>query len=69
MEFICTNSIFVSEDELNKMAEQVKRGIPAKVVVDGYIAYSNDFEYCISDTLDAFDYKITNEVRKRAKLL
>jgi len=69
MEFICTNSIFVSEDELNKMAEQVKRGIPAEVVVNGYIAYSDNYEYCISNTLDAFEYKIIKEVRKRARLL
>jgi phosphoribulokinase len=65
-DYIIEGSIFISEDELNEMAEQVKRGTPVEVVVDSYIACLDDYEYFISD---AFDYKIINEVRKRASLL
>ncbi len=65
-DYIIKDSIFVSEDELNEMAEQVKKGISAEVVVGTYIARLDDYEYFISD---AFDYKIIAEVKRRARLL
>lgn len=65
-DYIIKDSIFVSEDELNGMAEQVKRGMSAEVVVNSYIACLDDYEYFISD---AFDYKIIAEVKRRAGLL
>ena len=65
-EYIVENVIFVSEDDLNEMAEQVKRGIPVKVVVDNYIASLDDCDFY---NAFAFDYKIINEVRRRAREL
>lgn len=67
-DYIIEGSIFVSEDELNEMAEQLKRGVlSVEEIVDSYIAAClDDYEYYISD---AFDYKIANEVRRRARLL
>lgn len=66
-DYIVEGSIFVSEDELNEMAEQVKRGVlSVKEIVDSYIACLDDYEYFISD---AFEYKIIEEVRRRAKAL
>jgi hypothetical protein len=68
MEFDYTieDSIWVSEDDLNEMAEQVKSGRPAEMVVDEYIACLDDGDYYNSS---AYDYKIIAEVRKRAREL
>lgn len=65
--YVVEGSIYVSEDELNEMAEQAKRGVlSVEEIVDSYIACLDDYEYFISDS---FDYKIANEVRRRARLL
>lgn len=61
--YIIEDSIWVSEDDLNEMAEQVKNGRPVEPVVDEYIACLEDNDYYNSF---AFGYQIVNEVRKRA---
>lgn len=66
-DYIIEGSIFVSEDELNEMAEEAKRGIlSVEDIVNSYVSCLDEYEYCISDS---FDYKIANEVRRRARLL
>lgn len=66
-DYIISGSIFVSEDDLNEMAEEAKRGVlTVEEIVNSYLSCLDDYEYYISDS---FDYKIVNEVRKRASLL
>ena len=48
------------------MAAWVKNGIPIEVVVDDYIVCLEDCDYY---NAFAFDYKIINEVRRRAQTL
>lgn len=62
--YVVKDTIIVSEDELNYMAEQVKSGMSVERVVDDYIAGLDDCDYYNSF---AFDYKIMKEVRRRAR--
>ena len=68
MEFDYTieGSIWVSEDDLNEMAEKVKNGEPAERVVNDYISCLDDCEYYISY---AYEDKIINEIKERASTL
>ena len=68
MEFDYTieGSIFIPNDDLDDMAEMVKKGTPVENVVTDYIACLDDFDYYCSY---AYEDKIIDEVRKRAKAL
>lgn len=63
-EYTVNGVISIPEDSLNEMAEQVKCGIPIEYVVETYISGLDDCDYY---NAFAFDYKIINEVRKRAR--
>ena len=65
-EFTITDSIYIPEEDLNEMARLVKNGESTKDVVEDYILGWSDYYDSISD---AFDYKIIDEVKRRAKLL
>lgn len=65
-DYVIEGSIFISDDDLDDMVEMVKKGIPIEDVVTDYIACLDDFDYCISY---AYEDKVINEVRKRAKAL
>lgn len=64
-DYVIESSIFISEDELNDMAEQVKSGKSIELVVDEYVACLDDFDYYCSY---AYIDKIINEVRRRIRI-
>ncbi len=63
--FTIEDSIYISEDDLNEMAEQVKRGTPVGIVVTNYITGLSDFDYYCRH---AYRDKVIDEVRKRASI-
>ena len=65
-EYTINDSVFISDDDLNDMAEMVKKGIPVEDVVTDFIACLDDFYYYCSY---AYEDKVINEVRKRVKAL
>lgn len=62
-DYVIEGSIFISDDDLDDMAKQVKDGRPIELVVDEYIACFDDYDYYHSF---AYENDIINEVRKRA---
>lgn len=65
-DYVIKNSVFISDDDLDDMAEMVKKGIPVGNVVTDYIAGLSDFDYYCRH---AYRDKVIDEVRKRAKVL
>ncbi len=65
-DYVVNGSIWVSEDDLNEMAEEVKNGRRIEYVVDEYVAMLDDCDFYNSS---AFEDKIIVEVRKRAREL
>ena len=63
-DYIVNGSIFVTEIELNEMAEEVKNGRCIKNVVDEYVAMLDDCDFYNSF---AYEDKIIAEVRRRAR--
>lgn len=64
--YIIEDSICISENDLNFMAEQVKRGMPIGEVVDEYISGFDDYDYYHSF---AYEDRVIDEVRKRVRAL
>lgn len=64
-DYVIESSIFISEDELNDMAKQVKSGKSIELVVDEYVAGLDEFDYYCSY---AYIDKIINEVRRRIRI-
>lgn len=65
-DYVIENSVFISDDDLDDMAEMVRKGIPIENVVTDYIACLDDFDYFCSY---AYEDKVIDEVRKRARAL
>jgi hypothetical protein len=65
-DYVIENSVFISDDDLDDMAEMVKKGIPIENVVTDYIACLDDFDYFCSY---AYEDKVIDEVRKRVRAL
>ncbi len=65
-DYVIKGSVFISDDDLDDMAEMVRKGIPIENVVTDYIACLDDFDYFCSY---AYEDKVINEVRKRVRAL
>ena len=65
-EYTIENSVFISDNDLDDMAEMVKKGLPVEDVVTDYIACLDDFDYYCSY---AYEDRVIDEVRKRVKAL
>ena len=63
-EFTIKDKIYIPEDELNELAEEVREGRPVRDVVNEFISGFDDYDY-----YHAFAYRdrVIDEVKRRAE--